>query len=276
VRGAFGGAAGLVEHRRSGCGLGDVGALNADVALLQEAPSPPADLRDRVFPDADDGGWLTAGPEVRRWRTAIVRLSDRVGLEPVASGPLGTAWGSLGCSRAGSWCAARLHSDDLPPITVVSVYAAWERSVDGDGPIWADASAHRILSDLSPLLSARGHRLLIAGDLNLLYGYGEHGNVAAKGRYQTVFDRAEALGLVYLGPRAPEGGRQPDPWPDELPADSRTVPTYYTRSQGPEGATRQLDHVFASTSIADAITVTALNQPDEWGPSDHCRILIEL
>jgi hypothetical protein len=36
--------------------------------------------------------------------------------EPIASGPLGTTRGSLGCSRAGSGCAARLHrSDDSPP-----------------------------------------------------------------------------------------------------------------------------------------------------------------
>lgn len=260
-----------------GAGWQAVGALDADVALLQEAPPPPTELRARVFPDADDGDWLTAGPEIRRWRTAIVQLSDWVRLGPIASGPLGTAWRSLGCSRAGSWCAARLHgNDDLPPVTVVSVYAAWERSIDGYGPIWADASAHRILSDLSPLLSARGHRLLVAGDLNLLYGYGEHGNVVAKRRYQTVFDRAEALGLTYLGPRAPEGGRQPDPWPPELPADSQTVPTYHTRSQGPAGATRQLDHVFASPSIAEATTVTAGNDPHEWGPSDHCQIIIEL
>jgi hypothetical protein len=98
----------------------------------------------------------------------------------------------------------------------------------------------------------------------------------AKGRYQTVFDRAEALGLVYLGPRAPGGGRQADPWPDELPAGSPTIPTYHTRSQGPAGATRQLDHVFASTSIAHLVSVRALNEVDGWGPSDHCRILIEV
>jgi hypothetical protein len=91
-----------------------------------------------------------------------------------------------------------------------------------------------------------------------------------------VFDRAVALGLSYLGPRAPGGGRQPDPWPGELPVDSQTVPTYHTRTQGPAGATRQLDHVFASASIAGAITVTACNEPDEWGPSDHCQIIIEL
>jgi hypothetical protein len=54
------------------------------------------------------------------------------------------------------------------------------------------------------------------------------------------------------------------------------VPTYHTRSQGPPaGATRQLDHVFASTSIAHLVAVRALNEVDDWGPSDHCRIVIE-
>lgn len=32
--------------------------------------------------------------------------------------------------------------------------------------------------------------------------------------------------------------------------------------------------VFASTDLADRVRVHALNLSDEWGPSDHCRILI--
>jgi hypothetical protein len=250
--------------------------LDADVALLQEAPIPPPDLRELVLPPTDTSGWMTAGPEVRRWRTAILPLHDAIEVEHLPTAPLGAAWGALGQSRAGSWTAATVRAEGNDSITVVSVYAAWERDADGYGPIWADASAHRILSDLSPLLSRRNHRLLIAGDLNLLFGYGEHGNAVAKRRYQTVFDRAEALGLVYLGPSAPGGGRQADPWPDELPIDSPTVPTYHTRSQGPAAATRQLDHVFASTSIAHLVSIRALNEVDDWGPSDHCRILIEV
>lgn len=250
--------------------------LDADVALLQEAPVPPPELHDRIVTLVEHDVWTTAGPEVRMWRTAVLPLSESVHVEPLASAPLGSRWGALGESRAGSWTAASVSVDGDAPTTVVSVYAAWERSVDGDGPIWADASAHRILSDLSPLLSRRNHRVLVAGDLNLLFGYGEHGNVVAKRRYQTVFDRADALGLTYLGPRAPGGGRQPDPWPAELPPESTTVPTYHTHVQGPAGATRQLDHVFASTSLARSITVRALNEPDDWGPSDHCRILIEV
>ena len=164
-------------------GWRDVLDLDADVALLQEARIAPPELRARVLPPVDPGGWVTAGPEVRRWRTAILPLNDAIGVEHLPTAPLGAAWGALGQSRAGSWTAATVRVEGDDPITLVSVYAAWERDVDGYGPIWADASAHRILSDLSPLLSRRNHRLLIAGDLNLLFGYGEHGNTVARRRY---------------------------------------------------------------------------------------------
>ena len=44
--------------------------------------------------------------------------------------------------------------------------------------------------------------------------------------YATVFDRAEAMGLVCVGPQAPNG-RQAQPWPSELPSDScATSPDY--------------------------------------------------
>ena len=41
-------------------------------------------------------------------------------------------------------------------------------------------------------------------------------------------------------------------------------------------ARRQLDFVFASTRIAEAVTTTALNTPESWGPSDHCRVRIDV
>jgi hypothetical protein len=91
-----------------------------------------------------------------------------------------------------------------------------------------------------------------------------------------VFDRAEAMGLRFVGPQVPDG-RQASPWPAELPDGSRNVPTYHTRQQGPMGATRQLDFVFASHTLADRLSVRALNtDSEEWGPSDHCRVEIEL
>jgi hypothetical protein len=73
-------------------------------------------------------------------------------------------------------------------LTVASLYAAWETAHSG-GAIYADASAHRLLSDLSRLISARrNHRILAAGDLNILRGYGENGNAYWRDRYATVFE----------------------------------------------------------------------------------------
>ena len=79
-----------------------------------------------------------------------------------------------------------------------------------------------------------------------------------------------------MGPQSPNG-RQADPWPDWLPKDSKNVPTYYNIGSSPAEATNQLDYVFASRSIAHRVTTRALNNtPEEWGPSDHCRVLIEV
>ena len=83
----------------------------------------------------------------------------------------------------------------------------------------------------------------------------------------------DALGLAFVGPQAPNG-RQAGPWPGELPPDSKNVPTYHSTRQTPETATRQLDFVFASKSLASSVTVRALNEPDRWGPSDHCVVEI--
>ena len=55
-----------------------------------------------------------------------------------------------------------------------------------------------------------------------------------------------------------------------------SVPTYYTRAECSATATRQLDYVFASRGFHERVTVRALNEVDAWGPSDHCRILIEV
>ena len=84
-----------------------------------------------------------------------------------------------------------------------------------------------------------------------------------------------ALGLSFVGPQAP-AGRRAEPWPEELPHESNNVPTYHTSHQTPATATRQLDFVFASNSLAARVRLKALNEPDPWGPSDHCRVEIEV
>jgi hypothetical protein len=85
----------------------------------------------------------------------------------------------------------------------------------------------------------------------------------------------EAMGLPFVGPQAPNG-RRANPWPSELPIESNNVPTYHTTRMTPAQAERQLDFVFASTDIAKQVKASAINEPGEWGPSDHCRVVIEL
>ena len=252
----------------------EVFALDADVALLQEAPRPPETMPDQI--EIDPSSWRTGGGAERPWKAAVVKLSERVRVEWVEGVPIGEAqWRSLAVSCAGTLAAARVTPEGGETLTVASMYAPWEAErLEGGRPECADGSAHRIISDLRPLVGhARDLRMIAAGDLNILHGYGESGNEYYGERYRTVFDRMGALGLPFIGPQHPHG-RQADPWPAELPVGSRNVPTFYPSQLSPSQATRQLDFVFASRLLMDSIQVRALNGPDEWGPSDHCRLEI--
>ena len=190
-----------------------------------------------------------------------------------------TTFSPLSWPDAADAAAAFVVPPSGSPLIVVSMYAQWVKTHvrAGYAPfIVSDGSAHRVVSDLSAFIAdEHGHRVVAGGDLNILRGYGEYGDDYWAARYKTVFDRMEVMGLPCIGPEYPNG-RQADPWPDELPPDSRNVPTFHTLKQSPETATRQPDYVFASTDLAGSLNVRALNNPDEWGPSDHCRIGIEL
>ena len=251
---------------------------DADLALLQEAGEPPPDVAQRI--SADPAPWRIRGQDSRApWRSAVVRLSDRVEVDWIeAQSLVETGWNGFAASRPGSLAAAHVTPQQGEPFVAVSLYAIWESphaSIGGDW-IFADASAHRLISDLSRFMAAqRDHRILAAGDLNILHGHGEHGSGYWAARYQTVFDRMHALGLTFVGPQAPDG-RQAEPWPDELPRESKNVPTFHHNRQTPATATRQLDFVFASQGMSSSVRVRALNDPEQWGPSDHCRAEIEV
>lgn len=256
--------------------------MDADIALLQEARPPPRGIASQV--DVDPAPWSTAGASDRPWRTAIAKLSDRVSVEWIEAKPLEEArGGEFAVSRQGTLTAAIVSAPDVDPFVAVSMYSLWLRPHASTGSrrsIVSDASAHHMVSDLSAFIGNRSHRrgvrILAAGDLNILHGHGERGSEYWASRYGTVFDRMGALGLPFIGPQHPHG-RQADPWPRELPPGSANVPTYYTvRQGGPAAATRQLDFVFASKGLADSVTVRAINEPEQWGPSDHCRIGIEV
>lgn len=252
---------------------------DADVALLQEAKAPPVEIADRFA--TDDQPWrIAAEGLVCPWRAAVVGLSQRVQLRFIQPHSLPNApLRSFGVSRPGTLAAAEVSDPDSgEKLAVISLYGFWEEASSSAQQPWifADASVHRIISDLSVFIAhPTKHRIIAAGDLNVLYRYGEDGNEYWKRRYDTIFDRMSALGLEFVGPQHPNG-RQAQPWPSELPLESKNVPTYHTARQRPMGATRQLDFVFASRELAPRVSVRALNELEEWGPSDHCRVEINV
>jgi hypothetical protein len=249
---------------------------DADIALVQEACEPPPNVAGCL--DVDHLPWSTGLK--RLWRTAVVRLNPKIDVHRYAPCSISDAReGELAVSRLGTLAAADARDPDTgETFTLISMYSCWERPHVSTGSSWiyADASAHRLISDLSVFVGAQhGHHIVAVGDLNILYGHGEYGSQYWAARYQTIFERMIAIGLQFVGPQAPSG-RQANPWPSELPLGSRNVPTYHTNRQTPTSASRQLDFVFASTHIAHRVNARALNQPEEWGSSDHCRIRVNL
>jgi hypothetical protein len=180
----------------------------------------------------------------------------------------------LGVSRPGTLTVATMKIVATgETILLASVYGQWESPISGGGGIFADASMHRILSALSPLLSWPELPLILAGDFNCVLGLDE-GRYGAKWaeRNAGVFGRLEDMGRKLVGPQHPNGSQAAAP-PAALPKDSRNVPTFVTNRGN---RVNQLDYCYVSRELADRVSVRALNSVDEWGPSDHCRIAIEL
>lgn len=266
--------------------------MDADVALLQEAGQPPADVADEVgigsIEHWDSHGWNSRWFEGRsknlydRW-AMVVKLSDRVDVEwfrqvspicePVAD--------EFPVSGIGTVAAARVTPKDAPPFIVVSMYARWTKPHPSTRSRWrtgySDGQAHRIVSDLSMFIGDTDpstHRIIAAGDLNMDYRtLGKEWQSLAV-RERTVWQRMEAIGLKYMGPQYP-AGRRADPIPSHLPQDARNVPTYRANERA-EAAQLQLDHAFASRGFHESVEVRAMNGIDEWGASDHCRLLIDV
>ena len=260
-------------------------AIDADVALLQEVGSVPNDLFRRVDVGVGELSDPWKPDDFDRW-PVVAKLSNRVKVEwfkrvfPYSS----TAEDTMAVSGIGTIAAARVIPRNTEQFIAVSMYARWIKPHVSTNSPWkvgiSDVSAHRIISDLSQFIGHRDpsmHRILAAGDLNTFYGATDDNRLVIANRERTVFDRMNALGLEFMGPQTPDGGRKAEPTPQGLPKDTRNVPTYYTvQARFPEKAQNQLDYVFASRGFHNSVSTRALNDPKEWGSSDHCRILIEV
>ena len=205
----------LVEMARQG---------EADVALLQEAGSPPSDLAYPVR-YGDDEFWRDRPYEGRpifdRW-PLVVKLSDRVEVEWFRAVPPISHLGEhdIGISGIGTTAAARVTPRGRPAddaFIAVSMYARYMKPHPSTGTSWAvgasDVSVHRILSDISAFIGHEDpsrHRILAAGDLNMIYGATGH-TLALPEREKAAWDRVAALGLEFLGPQAPDGWQPSGP-----------------------------------------------------------------
>lgn len=249
----------------------------ADLALLQEAGEPPSEIADRFRYEND-----ALEPTTFHHWPLVVQLSNRVDVEWFRQVPAKGWWRDhreIEVSGIGTMAVARVvpRGQAEEAFLAVSMYARWTRG----HPIYttkepgrhADISVHRILCDLQAFMDYPSHYpMLAAGDLNLCYGATE----ASWYEYErVVWDRFKALGLEFLGPQLPNG-RAPSSTPPASPEHTRDVPTYHTSRQTPAEANRQLDYAFASRGFHETVTVRALNGVEEWGPSDHCRLLIEV
>ena len=256
--------------------------MGVDVALLQEAdPSvAPASVEMSPYPSDRTHGY-------DRW-PLVVKLSDKVSVEwfnPVNSAQVSIEANEIAVSDLNTIAAARVTPlEGGEPFMVFSMYARWLKPLvkTSWSAGYADASAHRIISDLSAFIgyiNPASHRILAAGDLNTIY---QETRYSLQPRDTTVFDRMEALGFQFVGPRWPDADRQANPVPEGLPADTENVPTYLSAQQMKAMRSKgtlighQLDYVFASRGFDESVSVYAMNDPTWWGSSDHCRVLIEV
>ncbi len=242
---------------------------DVDVALLQEASRVPDDLRHRV--DVDHRLWDGRHSDWMVYPSVVARLSDRVSTSFITTQLIGdpyshdfytSEWGTLG--------AAVVNSDDgSEPLTVVSMAAGGDNFTHESGsPSRREAigSVHRLISDLSRLVGRRS-RVIAAGDWSINRGWSSHPTAVWNERealhFQTAFDRMRALGFRHLMPEGRRGYRD-------------DVVSFKPIGMSPAEAWGQLDYVFATENIADRVSVRALNEPDKWGPSDHCRLVIDI
>lgn len=267
--------------------------MDADIALLQEACKPPAEVAGRIGLGSNEhwdsqlwnSKWYQDTGRGKklfdRW-TRVVKLSDRVDVEWFKQvSPIGVPKpDEFPVSGIGTVAAARVTPRDAQPFIVVSMYARWMAPHPSTNSKWgvgyADGSAHRIISDLSVFIGDADpstHRILAAGDLNIVDGSQTGDPQNLEERSQGVFSRMDALGLAQVR----LDGRQAEPRPAYLPPDTPNVPTYYTTGERqPADATKQLDYVFASKGFHRGVSGRAMNGVEEWGPSDHCRLLIKV
>ena len=254
---------------------------DAEIGMLQEAVRPGGSLGAlRVIGDPSLGSdpWRMPIPTgtKRKFACALaVRKSSSV--EPHEPKDLArAAYGAPAISHPGQWVAAAVGAG-AARTWVVTLYGMFDKMNDS-GDIYAEASLHRAISDLTPLLQERAtKRVVLAGDLNIWRGYGGRVSKSPRAkmweaRYKTVFDRLEAYGLTLAGPTRCDGPALAG-CPCERGDACGHVRTYRHQRRS-SSIPYQNDYVF--TRGVKVARCVALDEERYWKHSDHCPLLIEI
>ena len=239
-------------------------AMDADVALLQEAGQVPQEIASKIeiasveFPDDLYDRW-----------PMVVKLSDRVEVEqfkPV--GPMEKpAEGEIAVSDVSTIAAARVTPRDAPPFIAVSMYARWIMPHSSTGTKWqvghSDGSAHRIISDLSAFIGNTDpstHRILAAGDLNIIYGTTYSGWQSTTEREQTVWSRIDTAsstgGCDRSAMMAGQQATQPTGEGFQYGTAFVSRRARWDRGDGPGGARRGAHRAAAGQALRDGAAGT--------------------
>ena len=173
------------------------------------------------------------------------KSGDYGGISPKSEcGELGP--GDIGVSSIETVAAANEVPENRSPdesFIVVSMYARWMMPHPITGSPWSvgasDVSAHRIISDLSAFIGhvdTSKHRILAAGDRNMIYGANAV-SLSLVERERTIWARMEALGLEFIGPQLPNGLSANSPQPG-VSDDTKNLPNYRTTRLSPADADR--------------------------------------
>jgi endonuclease/exonuclease/phosphatase family metal-dependent hydrolase len=232
-------------------------AMGSDVSLLTEAVVPPDRIGVwRSQTDGRDGG-------VRRWSAAVVTEHPCVEITDARASWRGHKRDvPFVSSRPGAWAAAKVEVPGLGPVTAVALYGLMDE--------FSDASMHRSLSELSPLVDDKRYSnlLVIGGDFNTGTQWPAHDPFLARDR--NVLDRLLAWGMVDC-----VAAKRP---PGELEGCTcglgRDCAHVRTRRDGRYPAVPyQTDYLFASPALAERLQSCEVLADDEWfAVSDHAPI----
>jgi exonuclease III len=214
--------------------------IQPDIALLQEA-IPPSDHAGVEFSHFRflQGSGFTLGGLTAYYGTGLVAKDKTMKAIEIEG------------DHPGALAAGRFRLPDKRKLTFVSLYGF----TDLDG--FATTTAHRLLSDLTPLLSGRDPGLFIlGGDLAVSPQFDEY-TTRKRPSHQLVFDRIADFGLVNCLAKF-----HPEP--------VQTIRHHRI------GIPWQTDYLFASAALLpNLISCEVLNSSEIDLLSDHSPIVAE-